>query len=250
MNKLKKYIDKKISIYLLNFNIILILFIFIILQLINIQTSTDIKNSYFIFINIEIINEFVKIMSAILIFFNLLIFLKSNLNKKLYSFEIKNIENFKILFSFLILSSFIFLNKISYDLIHTIKNIENILFLKYFLYGSRIFFHFLIISSLIILYYYFIKNIVIQVKMKYKEYNDYSKYFDNSFNLYKKTTQSNTAIKGLIYKDTVFDMIKNKAYVSGHTFKLKNLLYYLDLNLKKVNELNEEDYKIIKLMDY
>lgn len=248
---LNKYIDRKFSIYYENFNLLSIILIFFISHVTNINTTKI--NMKTINLNVLIFNDFVYLMSIILITLNLLLIIRSNLIKKFQTIDIKQPSKYYfILLVFFVFSFFILINKLGGPLIYILmkKSIEDnlglILIFEIFNFVTIL----ISLASVFYIYYFLIKEMILQMKMNYNEINDFNHYFDNDFNLNKKTHQNESDFKGFTYGDVTFDINRNKAYVFGHSLNLKNLRYYLELNSKKINDLNDFDFNIIEMMDY
>lgn len=248
---------KKLKIYLNNFNIISIFSILATLILLDIFTTSNffVNDKHFIFnilnlFNTSLITSFLKLILILHIFFILYSFIK----RKFYSI---NISNKSIIISFFFLLKVNVLIPVTAIIIMflakepatTLDNsILNFLINSIYILGITI--QILLLLFIIVFMFFTFKNFSEQIKFKYIEGTSIDKYFDNS--LLKKINiyQGKNTIDGFLYKNIMFNIKDNIAVVNNEEFNLNVIVEYLELNNKLFNGLNEEDFKIIRLMNY
>lgn len=249
---------KKLKIYLNNFNVISILFIFsslfilkFLLETINYFTNNEysILNMLNLF-NINLIDFHLKLILILNIFFIMYSFFK----KKFYSI---NLDNSSVWISFLLLVNILVLMSASTIVIVYLCKETRLESDDYFLsflinsiYLLGLILQIILITIINLFMFFSLKIFSEQIKFKYIEKTSIDKYFDNNLLNKRKIYQGTNTIDGFLYKDVMLNIKDNIAVIKNEEFNLNVMIEYLELNNKIFKDLNEEDFKIIKLMSY
>ena len=249
---------KKLKIYLNNFNIISILSIFLSLFIIKFLFKTS---NYFINAEYSILNmlnlfniNLMTLFLKLILIFHIFFILYSFFTKKFYSIDISK-KTVSIYF-------FLFFKSIGLMIINTVviiylANKSKIptddfifIFLMNTIYLLAVIIQIICLFSIVFFMFFSFKNFLEQIKFKYIEGTSIDKYFDNSLLNKRNIYQGRDTIDGFLYKNIMFNIKDNIAVVNNEEFNLNVIVEYLELNNKLFNGLNEEDFKIIRLMNY